>query len=153
MAARRYDPAFRTQMAGLAIDSGQPLAQIAREHGIAESTLRSWVTKERRCRDGAPVPTWPYPKGMLSERLVWLTIQYEVIKAANDRMRAQQIRAMELTGQPGTDTGAELLEPVKFIVWDEMTTRQNPLRFNRLDDFDDADSSSDTVTDYDPMRA
>ena len=41
----RYSPEFKDEAVRLVIDSGRPIAQIARELRISDGTLGNWVTK------------------------------------------------------------------------------------------------------------
>jgi transposase len=45
---RKYAPEFKTEAVRLVQDSGRPLAQVARELGIAENVLYRWRGEERR---------------------------------------------------------------------------------------------------------
>ena len=58
----RYSPEFRDEAVRLVIDSGRPIAQVARELRISDGTLGNWVTKYR---DEHPVSETPLS---LSER-------------------------------------------------------------------------------------
>jgi transposase-like protein len=58
----RYSPEFKDEAVRLVIDSGRPIAQIARELRISDGTLGNWVTKYR---DAHPVSEEPLS---LSER-------------------------------------------------------------------------------------
>lgn len=42
---KQYDPGFRTQTAQYIIESGKPVAQVAREMEISADTLHTWVKK------------------------------------------------------------------------------------------------------------
>ena len=47
---RKYTPEFKTEAVRLVQDSGKPLAQVARELGIAENLLYRWRGEERRAQ-------------------------------------------------------------------------------------------------------
>ena len=48
MSQRRYTPEFKQEAARLVVESGRPIAQVARELGINDQTLGPWVQKYRR---------------------------------------------------------------------------------------------------------
>jgi len=45
---RRFSTEFKTEAARRVIDSGRPVAEVARELGVHEVSLGSWVREERR---------------------------------------------------------------------------------------------------------
>ena len=47
---RSFTPQFRRDAAALVIDTGRPIAHVARELGVYESSLGRWVAKERAAR-------------------------------------------------------------------------------------------------------
>jgi transposase len=44
---RRFTEEFKRDAAALVIDTGRPIAQVAREIGVYESSLGRWVARER----------------------------------------------------------------------------------------------------------
>jgi transposase len=53
---RRFDRDFQEGAVRLVLETGKPIAQVARELGINDGTLGNWVARERRSRqrgDGA----------------------------------------------------------------------------------------------------
>jgi transposase len=44
---KSYTPAFRREAALLVIDTGRPVAHVAKEIGVGEQLLGRWVAKER----------------------------------------------------------------------------------------------------------
>ena len=48
---RKFDQDFRAGAARLVLETGKPIAQVARELGINEGTLGNWCARERRRRD------------------------------------------------------------------------------------------------------
>lgn len=38
-----FTPEFRTQTAQLVVEGGRPIAEVAREHGLNETTVGNWV--------------------------------------------------------------------------------------------------------------
>src|SRR5919107_2649220 len=53
---RKFDEDFKAGAVRLVLETGKPIAQIARELGINDGTLGSWVTAARRQRDGGNGP-------------------------------------------------------------------------------------------------
>src|SRR3954469_19678009 len=49
---RKYDEDFKQGAVALVVETGKPIAQVARELGVNEGTLGNWVVKGRRDRDG-----------------------------------------------------------------------------------------------------
>ena len=44
---QKFKPEFREQAARLVVDSGRPIAEVAREIDVGETTLGNWVKKYR----------------------------------------------------------------------------------------------------------
>ena len=44
---KSYTPAFRREAAHLVIDTGRPIAHVAKEIGVGEQLLGRWVARER----------------------------------------------------------------------------------------------------------
>ena len=47
---RKFDPEFRQGAVRIVVESGRPIAHVARELGVNEGTLGNWVARERRAR-------------------------------------------------------------------------------------------------------
>ena len=47
---RKFDQEFRDGAVQLVLETGKPIAQVARELGINEGTLGNWCAKDRRAR-------------------------------------------------------------------------------------------------------
>jgi transposase-like protein len=53
---KRYSPEFKEQAARKVVDNSLPIAQVARELGINDTTLGFWVKAYRKKLDGQPLP-------------------------------------------------------------------------------------------------
>src|SRR5262249_3655341 len=49
---RKYDREFKEGAVRIVRETGKPIAQIARDHGVHEGTLGNWVAKDRAEREG-----------------------------------------------------------------------------------------------------
>ena len=49
---RKYDEDFKQGAVALVVETGKPIAQVARELGVNEGTLGNWCAKARRDADG-----------------------------------------------------------------------------------------------------
>ena len=49
---RKFDEDFRQGAVQLVVETGKPIAQVARELGVNEGTLGNWCARARRERDG-----------------------------------------------------------------------------------------------------
>ena len=47
---RKFDEDFRQGAVQLVIETGKPIAQVARDLGVNEGTLGNWCAKQRRAR-------------------------------------------------------------------------------------------------------
>jgi transposase len=52
---RKFDEDFKAGAVRLVVETGRPIAQVARELGINEGTLGNWCAKARRDREGGQV--------------------------------------------------------------------------------------------------
>ncbi len=53
---RNYSPEFKDEAARMVVDSSRPIAHVAREIGVHEITLGSWVKAYREKHAGETVP-------------------------------------------------------------------------------------------------
>ena len=60
---RRYDPEFRSGAVRIVLETGKPIAQVARDLGVHPGTLGNWVKQQRLSREGAG----PLGEGGLAE--------------------------------------------------------------------------------------
>ena len=53
---RKFDEDFKAGAVALVLETGKPIAQVARELGVNEGTLGNWVAKALARRDGDQAP-------------------------------------------------------------------------------------------------
>jgi transposase len=53
---KRYSPEFKEEAAKLVVDSSRPIAQVARELGVNDTTLGFWVKAYRQQHSGDELP-------------------------------------------------------------------------------------------------
>jgi transposase len=54
--AKRYSPEFKEQAARKVVDNSLPIARVARELGVNDTTLGFWVKDYRKKLDRQPLP-------------------------------------------------------------------------------------------------
>ena len=85
---RRWSPEFKRDAVALVRSSGRPVAEIARELGVGESSLGSWVAKDRRDRQAEDPQRYAQEKAeseevrRLRKRVVELETEREILKRA-----------------------------------------------------------------------
>jgi len=97
-APRKYDPELRERAVRLVIESGRPIAQIARDLGIHREALRLWVRQAEADAAGGT------PSALASaerERLKELERENRELRKANEILKAASVFfAKELDGTP-----------------------------------------------------
>jgi transposase len=88
---RKYTPAYRAEAARLVIDTGRPIAQVAREIEVGEPLLGRWVARER-ARDDDPPPALDVDERAELERL-----RVEVAELRMDRAFLKKAAAFFVT--------------------------------------------------------
>jgi len=63
---RKCDAEFREGAVRIVVESGRPTAQVARDLGVNEGTLGSWVAKAREAMGGDAVPLSESERGELA---------------------------------------------------------------------------------------
>jgi transposase len=53
---KRYSPEFKEEAVKMVVDLSRPIAQVARELGVNDTTLGFWVKDYRRVRSGEQLP-------------------------------------------------------------------------------------------------
>jgi transposase len=82
---RVFSPEFREDAVKLVIDTSRPIAQVAREIGIGEGTLGSWVSTYRREHAGEEPPLNTSDRARLREverQLREMKMENEFLKKA-----------------------------------------------------------------------
>src|SRR4051794_553765 len=82
---RKFSPEFRDEAVRVGIDGTRPIAQVARELGVNEGTLRHWVNQYRRDHAGDEPPVTPPGRIQLAEaqrELRELRMENEFLKKA-----------------------------------------------------------------------
>ena len=85
---RRWSPEFKRDAVSLVRSSGRPVAEIARELGVGESSLGGWVAKDRRARQAADPERYAVDSAeseeiaRLRKRVVELETEREILKRA-----------------------------------------------------------------------
>ena len=90
---RNYAPAYRREAARLVIDTGRPIAHVAREIGIGEQLLGRWVALERARADNPP------PALDVDERAELERLRVEVAELRMDREFLKKATAFFVTEQ------------------------------------------------------
>ena len=85
---KRYDAAFRQQALELALTSGKPFRDVARDLGVSVDTLRSWRQKQEPQPVTGPVAVpetpgdWERENQRLRRELAYTQRQREILKKA-----------------------------------------------------------------------
>ena len=80
---RKYDSEFREGAVRIVMESGKPVAQVARDLGVNEGTLGNWVGKARESAGGADAPLTESERielGRLRSENAELRMQRDVLK-------------------------------------------------------------------------
>ena len=79
---RKFDHDFRQGAVRLVVETGRPIAQVARELGINEGTLGNWCAQERRARkkDRSLDPDERAELERLRRDVIELRMQRDVLK-------------------------------------------------------------------------
>jgi transposase len=83
--AKRYTPEFKEQAARRVVDNSLPIARVARELGVNDTTLGFWVKAYRKKMSGEPLPAgMPEPEKVvkLERRVRELEAELAFIKKA-----------------------------------------------------------------------
>ena len=91
---KRYTPAYRRDAAHLVIDTGRPIAAVAREIEVGEQLLGRWVAVERAKMDDPP------PALDVDERAELDRLRREVAQLRMDREFLKKAAAFFATENP-----------------------------------------------------
>jgi transposase-like protein len=64
---RKFSPQFKAEAVQMVIETGKPIAEVARDLGIHEGTLGNWVTAWRRDHPEPDQPVSPVERARVSE--------------------------------------------------------------------------------------
>ena len=65
---RRFSPQFKAEAVQMVIETGKPIAEVARDLGIHDGTLGNWVKAWRRCQSRARIePLSPVERARVKE--------------------------------------------------------------------------------------
>jgi transposase len=85
---RRWSPEFKRDAVNLVRSSGRPVAEIARELGVGESSLSYWLAKDRKARQAENPERFVAEAAesdeirRLRKRVVELETEREILKRA-----------------------------------------------------------------------
>src|SRR4249920_746500 len=88
---RNYTLAYRREAARLVIDTGRPIAEVAREIGVGEQLLGRWVAQTRARQDDPP------PALDVDERAELERLRVEVAELRMDRAFLKKATAFFVT--------------------------------------------------------
>jgi len=80
---RSFSPEFRLEAVKLVIDNSRPIVEVARELGVGEGTLGSWVARYRRDHAGEE----PVLSGSERERLRQLEREARELRMENEFLK------------------------------------------------------------------
>jgi transposase-like protein len=82
---RRFSPQFKAEAVQMVIETGKPIAEVARDLGINDGTLGNWVNAYRRANPEPAEPLSPVERarmGELEEENRRLRMENEFLKKA-----------------------------------------------------------------------
>jgi len=101
---KRYTPAYRRDAAHLVIDTGRPIAQVAREIEVGEQLLGRWVAVER-ARMVDP------PAAVDADERAELRLRREVAELRMDRESLKKAAAFLATENQSPSRRSEICAP------------------------------------------
>jgi transposase-like protein len=100
---RKYSPEFKVEAARLVVESSRPIVEVAREIGVHEGTLGSWVSKYRT--EHAVVL---YARSLLLPRSLVLAAVLVVVTGARVAVVPSHRQCRVLSGLVGDDDADDL---------------------------------------------
>ena len=82
---RKFSPQFKAEAVQMVLETGKPIAEVARDLGIHEGTLGNWVNQYRKDHAGEEPPLTPHERIQLAEaqrELRELRMENEFLKKA-----------------------------------------------------------------------
>ena len=82
---RRFSPQFKAEAAQMVIETGRPIAEVARDLGIHDGTLGNWVNSWRRENPEPDQPLSPMERARVKEleaEVARLRMENEFLKKA-----------------------------------------------------------------------
>jgi transposase-like protein len=82
---RRFSPQFKAEAVQMVIETGKPVAEVARGLGIHDGTLGNWVNVWRREHAGPELPLSPVERARMGEmeaEIARLRMENEFLKKA-----------------------------------------------------------------------
>ena len=64
---RRFSPQFKAEAVQMVIETGKPIAEVARDLGIHDGTLGNWVNAWRRAHSDLDQPLTPVERARVTE--------------------------------------------------------------------------------------
>ena len=64
---RKFSPQFKAEAVAMVIETGKPVAEVARDLGIGDGTLGNWVAAWRRAHPQPEPPAGPAGRARLAE--------------------------------------------------------------------------------------
>jgi transposase len=64
---RKFSPQFKAEAVAMVIETGKPVAEVARDLGVGEGTLGNWVAAWRRQHPQPETPPGPAGRARLAE--------------------------------------------------------------------------------------
>lgn len=64
---RKFTPEFREEAARMVVETSRPIADVAREYGLSETSLGNWVRAYREKHAGDEPPLQPSERARLRE--------------------------------------------------------------------------------------
>src|ERR671932_1935315 len=64
---RRFSPQFKAEAVQMVIETGKPIAEVARDLGIHDGTLGKWVNAWRRAHPDPDEPLTPVERARVTE--------------------------------------------------------------------------------------
>src|SRR3954447_26915048 len=88
---RRFSPQFKAEAVQMVIETGKPVAEVARGLGIHDGTLGNWVNAWRREHAGPELPLSPVERARMGEmeaEIARLRMENEFLKKSRGLLRA-----------------------------------------------------------------